>query len=218
MKKKMKHNVSSVKGNLDSEILVVNSAFRAEENPSLLPANQKVLQLKDLKVGEVITAEIPESLIAFPDSKVPVRAKISSGPLKGGIFIGEASLEKNSKRIVVDFKKFRAANSEEIYSVIASALDAKGILGIEGKYISNEAKYFGAEFLAAGAAGYADATIERNQNAFGNYVEDKSLDTVNKKAIASALTKTADRFAEKLKNAPEYSMLEGPIAIKILTY
>ena len=182
----------------------------------ILPATNKGSRLKGLRMGEVIIAIIPESLIAFPDSKAPVRARIPHGPLKGSILLGEASLEKNSKRILIDFKKFRAANSNDEYQMTASALDPGGILGIEGKYISQEPKFFAAEFLAAGAAGYADASIDRGQNAFGNNVEAPGRDTIGKKALTSALSKTAERFSEKIKSAPEYSILEGPIEIQIL--
>ena len=98
----------------------------------------------------------------------------------------------------------------------ASALDEKGILGIEGKLISGEEKYFAAEFLAAAASGYADSTIQRDQNLQGNYVEKPGTDTYAKKALTSALSKTADRFGEKLKSVPEYAVLEGPFDIQVL--
>ncbi len=202
-------------GNLDGEILVRVSRFRAEENPVLLPTI-KTIELKDFKVGEVVTATIPESLIAFPDSKVPVRALITSGRLKNSVLVGEAALEKNSKRIIIEFKKLRIERETETIEVKAVALDQNGVLGIEGDYKSGEGKYFAAELLAAGAAGYADATIERSQNILGNSVEAPTSDTVSKKALSSALSKTAERFAEKVKSAPEYSVVKGPVSIQIL--
>lgn len=211
-----KHNSYKVVGNLDSEILVVNSNFRAEENAVIVPSSPKGIRLKGLRIGDVIRAEIPESLIAFPDSKVPVRAKVTSGEVKGGIFLGEATLEKNSKRILIEFKRVRLTRGNEDYQLSASVLGPRGVLGIEGKYNSQEPKFFAVEFLAAGAAGYADASIQRSQNVYGNYVEAPTADTVSKKALTSALSKTAERFAEKIRSTPEYSVLEGPIEIQIL--
>ncbi|MFN9066830.1 MAG: hypothetical protein ACK5V3_06345, partial [Bdellovibrionales bacterium] len=58
--------------------------------------------------------------------------------------------------------------------------------------------------------------VERNQNNLGNYVDEPSLSNATKKAFASSLMRTADRFAEKLKSVPEYSILNGPIAIQVL--
>jgi len=215
-KKKTKHNTFVVNGNLDTEILVVNSSFRAEDNQIILPSSPKVVRLRGLRIGDVVKAEIPESLFAFPESKAPVRARVIKGEQRGSLFLGEATLEKNSKRILIEFKKYRPERSQDDYQLSASVLDSSGVLGIEGKYVNQEPKFFAAEFLAAGAAGYADASIQRNQNVYGNYVEAPTADTVSKKALTSALSKTAERFAEKIKSASEYSILEGPIEVQIL--
>jgi len=215
-KNKTKHNISNVVGNLDSEILVQNSSYVAEGNVVIVPSSIRGIPFSGLRIGEVVRATVTESLIAFPEGKAPIRARISQGDLKGGIFLGDATLEKNSKRILIEFKKFRPDRGQEDYQLTASVLDSKGILGIEGNYISNEPKYFAAEFLAAGAAGYADASIQRSQNALGNFIEAPTADTVGKKALSSALSKTTERFADKIKSAPEYSVLEGPIEVQIL--
>jgi hypothetical protein len=210
-----KKKSSHAAGNLPSEYLT-HKSISIEESPIVLPTNKAGIKFKDLKPGDLTSATIQESVFAFQESKAPVRALITSGILKGSVFIGEASLEKNSKRILIEFKKFRDPYSKEIFQVQAAAMNDKGILGLEGKLISNEGKYFAAEVAAAGAAGYADSTINREQNAFGNSSDVKSEDTFAKKALVSALSKTADRFSEKLKQAPEYSVLEGPISIQIL--
>lgn len=91
-----------------------------------------------------------------------------------------------------------------------------GTLGLKGDYVSGEAKYFTAEFIASAAAGFADASISRSTNILGNQTEERSLDTSGKKAIGSALSRTADRFSEKVRAAPEYSILEGPTTIQVL--
>lgn len=203
-------------GNLPSEYSATNPAFSIEESPIVLPLNKMGLKFSAIKSGDLIQATIQESVFAFQDSKSPVRALITSGELKGSIFIGEASLEKNSKRIQIEFKKFRDPAAKDIFSLQASAMDNKGILGVVGNLVSNEGKYFAAEVISAGAAGYADSTISRTQNLLGSTSEVPSEDTFAKKALTAALSKTADRFSEKLKQAPEYSILEGPVPIQIL--
>ena len=116
----------------------------------------------------------------------------------------------------LDFKKIQDKRTHEIYQLSANAMDQRGILGIKGELISNESIFFTAEVIAAAASGYADSTIERNQNSYGNSVDSRNEDTFAKKALTSALSKTGGRFSEKLKQAPEYSVLQGPVSIQIL--
>lgn len=186
------------------------------DNAVVLPAKPQVVNLATIKLGEVIEAEVPEGIIAFPSANTPVRAIVRNGKLKGTVFLGEASLERNSKRITLEFKRLRLASSGSVFNLVASGLDESGILGLEGKYVSGEQKYFGAEFLSALAAGYADASIERTTNAYGQIQDAPTLDTMSKKAASAAMSKTAERFAEKVRSAPEYSVLEGPTRIRLL--
>jgi hypothetical protein len=207
----------AARGNLPGEYQTTLSAgFRANESPVVLPSSPHKATVGRLPVGAVIDAEILESVIAFSDLKTPVRALIRSGELKGAVLVGEASLERNSKRVTIEFKRFRLNNSTEVYTTLASALDLEGILGLEGEHHTGEAKYFAGELLAAAAAGFADASVERSTTAFGQIQDQPSLDTSGKKALASAMNRTADRFAEKTRTAPEYSILRGPAGIKIL--
>lgn len=203
-------------GNLPSYLRVPSHSSQGADSRIQVPTAKTGYKFTELKPGDVIQAQILESAVAFLDAKAPVRALIHHGQLKGSIFLGEATLEKNSKRILINFSKFRKPNDETTYQLSASVLDSKGILGLEGKLISGEPTYFAGELVAAGAAGYADSTVERNQNAFGNNVDVPSTSNYAKKAIASALSRTADRFSEKLKSAPEYSFLEGPIQIQVI--
>jgi hypothetical protein len=191
--------------------------FRANDNPVILPSTPKKQGFRSLPFGEVIDAEITESLIAFPDLRVPARAKVRRGPLSGSVFLGEAALEKNSKRVIIDFKKFRPLNSEVSYSITAAALDFLGTYGIEGEYHSGEAKYFSAEFLASLAAGYSDAFVEKSVTPYGQYVDVPDADNAAKKSVSNALSKTADRFAEKIRQTQEFTTVTGPISIQILT-
>lgn len=100
--------------------------------------------------------------------------------------------------------------------VAGSTLDSAGLLGLEGEYKTQEGKFFAAEFLSAFAAGMADASISRTQNAWGNYQEEPSMNTITKKAAANSLSKTTDRLAEKVRTAPSYSVLPDPTVIQIL--
>lgn len=198
----------SLKGNLDSEILV-SSRYRVEDSSEIIPKERIGLKFKGLRVGEVLTAEITEEVTVYPESKTPVRAVVTAGRLKDALLVGEATLEKNSKKVLINFKQFRLAKGEELYQLAGYSL-------IEGEYHSNEKKFFLAEFLSAAAAGVADASINRSQNVLGNYVEEPSLDTTGKRALGAALNKSAERLAEKQRSAPEFTVIEGMTEISIL--
>lgn len=214
--KKSKEVTQKFTGNLPSEYLLVSRESSFSENPVIIPSKKVGLTLSELKPGDIIEATIPESVFAYENSKAPLRAIVNSGPLKDSIFIGESRLESNSKRIMVNFTQFRHFKRDHIYSLSASALDLEGVLGVRGEIFSNEALYFGGELLSAGAAGFTDSTIDRSQNLLGNYVEAPSLANATKRAVASALSKTTERFSEKLKSVPEYAVLKGPVDIKII--
>ncbi|MDZ4084485.1 MAG: hypothetical protein U1E10_16190 [Bdellovibrionales bacterium] len=185
-------------------------------NPIVTPIQPVSREIDSLKPGEIKSAHITQSVLAFNDGKAPVSAMLTDDKRRDIILIGEATLEKNSKRILIDFKTARLNTSSEIFEVKASALDQEGTLGLLGEYISGESKFFLAELSAAAASGFVDSSINRQVGAFGNQTDERSLDTNSKKALGSALTRTADRYAEKVRAAPEYSILKGPSLIKVL--
>ena len=185
-------------------------------NPIVVPSQPVTRDLESLLPGELHMARIKQSVLAFNEGKAPVSAYLTDDRGRDLVILGEASLEKNSKRIFVDFKSIRLNSSPEVFELKAHAMDTDGTLGLEGEYFSGESKLFAAEFAAAAAAGFADASVNRPTNVFGNQQEEKSLDTSAKKAVGSALSRTADRFAEKVRQAPEYSVLKGPMTIKVL--
>jgi hypothetical protein len=215
-KVKNKNIVSKISGNLPVEYLIHSKPISIEESPIILPTNKSGIRFRQLLSGDLVTATLTESVFAFSESKSPVRAHVNSGPLKGSVLIGEASLEKNSKRIQIHFKKFRDPRNKDIYNLEADAMDDHGVLGLVGEYVSNESIFFSAELLSAAAAGYTDSTIDRSTNILGQTTDIKNEDTFAKKGLTSALSKSADRFSEKLKSAPEYSILNGPKDIQIL--
>jgi hypothetical protein len=168
-----------------------------------------------VKTGDVFSALIEQEIKASPSVTTPIRAVITEGRLKGYLFIGEAILDKELKRVLLSFGKLRT-RANEIYEVKASGLSTKGSIGLEGDYHQDTGKFFVAELAAATAAAMADSTINRSQNAFGNFVEEPGLGTAGKKGITAALSKTADRFADQVRTAPEYTEVSGFQNIQII--
>jgi hypothetical protein len=160
-------------------------------------------------------AIIEQELKASPQVPTPIRAIVMSGNLRGGAFLGEAVLDRELKRILLQFKKVRTRDGK-IYPIKASGLSVRGSVGLEGDYHTQSGKFFAAEMLAATSAGFLDATIQRNQTSFGTFVQEPSLSNTSKTGAVTALSRTADRMAESARQAPEYTTLEGMQAIQII--
>lgn len=184
-------------------------------NPVVSPSKAQRF-LADLLPGILVRASVPMSVMAFSDGKAPVLAQFRSKENRDYLVLGEATLERASKRITVEFNRIREQGKSEVYSFKAAALAEDGSLGLEGEVHSGAAKFFIAELASAAAAGFADSTINRSTGAFGNNVEQPSLDTHTKKAVSSALLRSAERFGENQKTVSEYSVLEGPVSIQVL--
>jgi hypothetical protein len=166
------------------------------------------------KVGDMFDIHVLHSVLAFPDEKSPILAEISSGPIKGSRLIGFSSLEKNSKRILIEFSKITVG--ENTYTIKASGLSALGDTGIYGEHHSQEGSIFAGEFIATFVASYFDNQIPRTNNPIYGIQEDKSVDSSLKKGLASGAMSTANSLNEKLKKVPEFSEYKGPFSAKVI--
>lgn len=157
-----------------------------------------------LKPGKSLIAEIEHTVVVFPESKTPVVARILSKGFEDMILIGEATLEKNSKGIAINFDRLSHQKENSIFQI-------KGSAQTEGEYHTNSDKLFVAEFLSAAAAGFVEASVQREQAVLGNYVETPSVENQAKRAGAGALAKSGERFAERVRSAREFSVLRTTI-------
>jgi len=179
-------------------------------------ATNKSPYLNGLKSGDVIRASIEQAMVASPSVPTPIRAMALNGPFKNSFFLGEATLDRELKRVLLNFTKLRIQNQNTTYALKAQGLSLSGSVGLVGEYHSEAGKFFVAELAAATAAGYLDATTTRNQNAYGNYVQEPSVTNATKQGAVTALSRTADRAAEASRNAPEYTEVEGYQEIQII--
>jgi hypothetical protein len=171
-------------------------------------------KLRALAMGEIIMAEIPHWIIGFPDEKAPVVAIVKDQKLKGATFLGESWLEKNSRRIFIEFKYVTI--NRKTYSLRATARTALGVPGFEGVYHSNEGALFAGNFMSAFVAGYFEGQIPQTTTPYGTVIQDTTIDSAWKKGMATGAMQTADAFREKLKKVPEFSELRGPTQVEIL--
>lgn len=200
-------------GNIPVEYLV---GLQRESTASELiqPPKGSSELFKGLKVGDIVEVQVPHFVVAFPDEKAPVVGLPEGGRLSGYRFIGESYLERNTRRIFIDFSRLIIGN--QVYHFKGVGVSNHGQPGITGEYHSREAEYFTGDFVASFAAGYFDGLIPRRTNVFGQLESDPSVDNAVKKGLASGALSTAERFREKLKKVPEFSEVKGPFSLKIL--
>lgn len=187
-------------------------------------ANEKVVyvpksgnqRLKGLASGDVVLAVVEQEIVASPSVPTPVRAMAVGGSFKGAFFLGEATLDRELKRVCMTFTKLRFKDRDAVYGVKAAALSPKGSVCLEGEYVSQTGKFFLAELASAAAAGFVDSTVNRNQTALGTYVQEPSLTNSGKTAAVQALSKTTERMAEETRNAPEYTRVQGYQEIQVI--
>ncbi len=194
---------------------VDRSGFHASDK-SVYVTSQAFERLKGLKSGDMLQAVIDQSIKASPSVPTPIRAMIVKGRYKGAFLLGKATLDRELKRILIEFEKIRVADTDTVYNLRATGLAPSGRVGLEGDYHTESGKFFVGELVAATAAGYADATIQRNQNVLGNYVQEPSVANAAKQGAVTALNRSADRFAEGMRSAPEWTEIEGYQEIQVL--
>jgi hypothetical protein len=173
-------------------------------------------KLVGLKSGDMIQAVVEQSIKASPSVPTPIRAMMVSGPYRGSFALGKATLDRELKRILFEFVKLRRPDSDSVYSMKAEGLSPSGQIGLEGAYESQSGKFFVGELLSGAVAGFADATTQRSQNSLGNYVQEPSLANAGKQGTVTALSRSADRFAEQARSAPEFTETAAYQQIQII--
>ncbi len=193
---------------------VDRKGMKASDKVVYVPQNSGV-RLGSVKSGDIFQAVVEQKIKASPSVPTPVRATVLSGRLKGGFFVGEATLDRELKRILFSFNKVRSQDGK-VYQVKAAGLSPQGSIGIEGYYNSQAGTYFLGELASVTAAGVLDSTINRNQTSFGTFTQEPSLANASKAGAVTALSRTADRMAEGARQAPEYTEAEGYQEIQVI--
>ena len=201
-------------GNLPAYARRTQPAFEFE-TPTVVPKNSDFDKHVEIKPGDVLKAVINHNIVAYPGSKSPVTARVLEGKFKGSTVFGEAFLDASTKRINVTFKSIRPPKEKDPYSLTGILLADDGLMGIDGIYESNYWTYFWAETLANTVSGFADATTKKNQNVWGSNTPDPGVDPAARQGVAHGLSKTAEKLAEKSRNALERSTAYAPTIVQI---
>lgn len=178
--------------------------------PELSPINKS-----GMDVGDILDCMITQDIKAYVGSVSPIRAEVLTGEKKGLIFIGNATMDPKTKNIIIEFNLARDLRENRKHKLKATLHSSTGELGLKGTFHSKYWQYFFATVLSRSAEGYAQASVQRDRNIFGNYQEVPNPQNAGKSAVAEAASSTADLVADRMKNMPEYITKKGPIRTKI---
>lgn len=202
-------------GNLPSFLLRNGESTSARESDPIKFPEIRGVNRSGMKIGDIFECLISQDIVGYVGAISPIKAEILSGPHKGSIFLGNATLDPQTKNIFIQFSHIRDDKNNRIHELKATVHSVTGQLGLKGTHHSNYWQYFFANLLARGAEGYANAVIDQRRNIFGTYQRVPSPDTAGKVAVAEAASGTADLLQEKMRTLPEYTTVEGPVETKI---
>ena len=171
-----------------------------------------------MRPGDVLRGELEQqSIKASPGVPTPIRARVTSGTFRGAVLLGVATFDPELvERVLLTFDHLRLSQADAAYVLKAVGRAPSGQVGIEGEHHSREGAFFLGELLAAATAGFADASTQRSQAAFGTALAEPSIENAGKQGPSQAAAKTADHFAERTRNAAEYTEIEEGREIQIL--
>ena len=171
-------------------------------------------RLEGLNVGDLLKCRISQSFKAYDKSQIPIRAVVTDGRFKGGVLIGEASMDQKAKVVKITFTELRTQN-DQLYS-FSGGVFAKTSEELTGEYETHYWQYFWSEALLAATSGYAQSTVERSKNALGQYETENNPDNAAKLGVAAGLSTTVRELSERGRSAPEFIRIEGPIFIEVM--
>lgn len=181
----------------------------------VLPQNKTGSEMLDsIHTGDILKCRISQSFKAYENSQIPVRAIVTDGKLKGAILMGTASMDAKTKVVRVNFTELRL-KTDEMYT-FTGGIFAKSGEELEGEYETHYWKYFWSEALLSATSGYANATVERSKNAYGQYETDNTAENAAKIGMAAGISTTVKELSDRAKSAPEFTKIEGPIFVEVM--
>jgi hypothetical protein len=157
----------------------------------------------DVFEGDTVEIEILENMIGYGDSVRSVRGQVISGPLRGYIVLGNVSMDKKTKELLVDFNKIRSRTGKKRHKF-------KAEMRLKGRHETNFWNYFWASVGANAIGGFAEGSKDREHTIVGSKAV-VSPENMVKNSVARAGSAGANIFAEELKNYPEFTVVIGPV-------
>lgn len=184
-------------------------------NDRVMYSPKSNLLLDGIRTGMAFKVLIDRGITVSQNVPNPVSAVVLAGRYKGSLVSGDAILDKDLKRVLIDFTEITIKGSNDVYSFKGKALGTSGV-GIVGNYHNQSAKFILGEFASAALAGYLDSGVTRSQTISGNYVTEPSAANAAKSGAVAALSKSTERFAEAARSTSDYSDTNALIEIEVI--
>jgi hypothetical protein len=155
----------------------------------------KKVSLNGMLRGVKFEAVINEAISVSQTVTNPVSGLIVSGEYAGSTVVGDARLDKDLHRVLIDFTFITLKDKRETYSFKGAALGEKGI-GLYGDYHTQSGMFLIGEFASAAAAGFSDAQIDRSTTLSGGYIAAPTVSNAAMSGLTASLSKTSDKFAQ----------------------
>lgn len=197
--------------NAQTERILPNEYFK--RNTSFVPGDKAVYvsvkkgTLPGILRGVKFEAVINEAITVSQTVTNPVSAIIVSGPYSGSSVIGDARLDKELHRVLIDFSSITLKDQKQTFMFKGSALGEKGI-GLYGDYHTQSGLFMIGEFASAAAAAWSDAQIDRSPTLSGGYIAAPTMSNAAMSGLTSTLTKSADKFAQGAAGTSDYTNTE----------
>jgi hypothetical protein len=210
----LRHKKQVIKGNLPAHLVRTRPSAAQESDPIQYPKLHG-FNKSQMAIGEVFDCLIDQDIKAYVGSVSPIKATIASGEHKGKFFIGNATMDPQTRSIVVEFNQLRDPVSKINHQLKATVHSTSGEVGLDGTFHSRYWQYFFATILSRAAQGYSQATVERERNFFGDFQTVPTPENASKVGVVEGASATADMIAERARSAPEFITKSGPIEAKI---
>lgn len=202
------------KGNLGAD-LRRKKPKRAISTKQALVINAIPVNPTALEIGDQFECLISQDIIGYVGSLSPVSAEVLSGPYKGSKFIGNATMDSQTKKVIVAFNKLVLSSQKSVLTLAASLQDTDGALGVKGAHSSRYWSYFFTAVLSRAAQGYASSQVDQSRNFFGDFVPQPTTKNAAKVAAAEAAAQTAQILEDEVRNRPEYTTVKGPLLTRV---
>ena len=204
----------TVRGNLPPYLVRTKTSTSSESEPIHYP-KLHAFNKSQMNVGDILDCLIEQDIKAYVGSVSPIRAEVISGEHKGKVFVGNATMDPQTRSVVVEFNSVRNPDTKVNHTLKATIHSTSGEVGLEGTFHSRYWQFFFATMLSRAAQGYSQATVERERNFFGDFQTVPNPENAGKVGLVEGASATTEMIAERAQSAPEYITKEGPISAKI---
>lgn len=172
-------------------------SWKAEEKPEVLT---------NLLKGTRLRAWITKELWVSSGVPQPIQAQITQGEYQKARLLGQAERHPDIEdRVLLSFHTLHfPGRRKKNYTLEAVGMELSGASGLQGKVFSSTHQVLGAALLSNAGQAVTEASIPRQRNRWGEYVEEPSISQLGKKAASGAFSQMTQYFTNQLGKIPGF--------------